>query len=209
MNYIYDILLNFKRDFFEFFEWNLNDDIVHIRKIPIFRIEKSRLYDFKTRTLKINTELLSDIFNKTEIFKGKSKRNIKYSILLGCEDDVCAFVFDESGKIIGKSDLLLDEYEEILEIINNLDINNINYEILSDCKLNFQTRNEKEKINYIIKHIYRTSNEKLKYLYFDCFNIKEQDISKIRNKIINSIKEDSCIVDKIYKFYKLLSYNAR
>ena len=31
MNYIYDILLNFKKEFFEFYEWNLNDDIIHIK----------------------------------------------------------------------------------------------------------------------------------------------------------------------------------
>ena len=54
MNYIYDILLNFKKEFFEFYEWNLNDDIIHIRKIPVFKVRKNQLYDFKNCNLKLN-----------------------------------------------------------------------------------------------------------------------------------------------------------
>ena len=34
MNYIYDILLNFKNKLYDFYDWNINDDITHIRKIP-------------------------------------------------------------------------------------------------------------------------------------------------------------------------------
>ena len=33
MNYIYDILLNFKEDLYDFFDWNYSDDIEHIRKM--------------------------------------------------------------------------------------------------------------------------------------------------------------------------------
>ena len=32
MNYIYDILLNFKKEFFEFYKCNLNNNIINIRK---------------------------------------------------------------------------------------------------------------------------------------------------------------------------------
>jgi len=33
MTYIYDILLNFKDDLYEFYDWNKTDNIIHIRKI--------------------------------------------------------------------------------------------------------------------------------------------------------------------------------
>ena len=77
MNYIYDILLNFKKEFFEFYEWNLNDDIIHIRKIPVFKVRKNQLYDFKNCNLKLNQKFLKSIFNKSEIFKGRNKKSIK------------------------------------------------------------------------------------------------------------------------------------
>ena len=34
MNYIYDILLNLNQHAYEFFEWELNDNIVHVKKTP-------------------------------------------------------------------------------------------------------------------------------------------------------------------------------
>ena len=38
MTYIYDILLNFKDELIEFYDWNKNDNIIHIRKIPLLKI---------------------------------------------------------------------------------------------------------------------------------------------------------------------------
>ena len=35
MNYIYDILINFNENLYDFYDWNLNDQIDHIRKIPV------------------------------------------------------------------------------------------------------------------------------------------------------------------------------
>ena len=38
MNYIYDLVLNFKSNFIEFYEWNKVDEFTYIEKIPIFRV---------------------------------------------------------------------------------------------------------------------------------------------------------------------------
>ena len=38
MTYIYDILLNFNEEYYEFYDWNKEDTIVHIKKIPIYKI---------------------------------------------------------------------------------------------------------------------------------------------------------------------------
>ena len=38
MNYLYDILLNFNLRLYETYEWERNDQITHIRKIPFFKI---------------------------------------------------------------------------------------------------------------------------------------------------------------------------
>lgn len=209
MNYIYDILLNFKKDFLEFYEWDLNDEIVHVRKIPLFRVKKTELYDFKNCVLKIDPLFLKSIFNRTEIFKGRNKKTIKYCFLIGSIDDVVAIYLDESGKIIYKSDLLIDEAEEILEVINQIDETNISYQKICDSVFDFKTRKEKEKIDYILKHLNKTTDDKLKYLYYECFDIKEDNIEKIKNNLLNRVNNDFNIVNKIYEFYKLLSYKTR
>ena len=38
MNYIYDILLNFNDMLYDFYDWNVKDNILHIRKIPLIQI---------------------------------------------------------------------------------------------------------------------------------------------------------------------------
>lgn len=36
MNYIYNIHLNFNKMYFDFYEWNDNDEIIHIKKFLSF-----------------------------------------------------------------------------------------------------------------------------------------------------------------------------
>ena len=36
MNYIYDIVLNFNKEYYNFFEWNKRDNIVNVKKIPLY-----------------------------------------------------------------------------------------------------------------------------------------------------------------------------
>ena len=39
MNYIYDILANFNNIYYDFFDWNESDNIIHIKKVPIVRVD--------------------------------------------------------------------------------------------------------------------------------------------------------------------------
>ena len=38
---IYDIVLNFNKEFLDFFEWDKHDILIHVRKIPIFKIKNN------------------------------------------------------------------------------------------------------------------------------------------------------------------------
>ena len=66
MAYIYDILLNFNEDFFEFYDWNKNDKIIHIKKIPIYQVDNKTLKDILHNKIKINGDFLTLIKDKTE-----------------------------------------------------------------------------------------------------------------------------------------------
>ena len=48
MIYIYDVLLNWfkKGKIMESFEWNTNDEIDHVKKIPLIRVDDQDLYHF-------------------------------------------------------------------------------------------------------------------------------------------------------------------
>ena len=59
MNYIYDVYLNLNEILYDFFDWNKNDKIIHIKKIPVFKIEEEILIKLITNTVKVNNEFLS------------------------------------------------------------------------------------------------------------------------------------------------------
>ena len=79
MNYIYDVLVNFNdKEIYEFFEWEKDDNIEHIRRIPIFKVSPKNFIDFKTKKIKVEEEFLNKIKNKTEIFCNKTINYIEY-----------------------------------------------------------------------------------------------------------------------------------
>ena len=58
MNYIYDIVLNFNSNYYEFYEWNKNDNIINVRKIPVFKVDNQTYYDFKFNDIIVNNDFL-------------------------------------------------------------------------------------------------------------------------------------------------------
>ena len=69
MSYIYDIILNFQKNYYEFYEWNDEDEITHIKKIPIFKTTTIDFQTIKKDTIKFSEKFLETINNKTEKFK--------------------------------------------------------------------------------------------------------------------------------------------
>ena len=47
MNYVYDVLLNFNKELYEYYDWNLSDVIIHIRKILLFKVDNKVFNDLK------------------------------------------------------------------------------------------------------------------------------------------------------------------
>ena len=209
MNYIYDILLNFNNVLYDFYDWNLNDNIIHIRRIPIMRIDKNNFKNIKNNKIKINSSILEKIKNKTEIFTNRNLKNIEYACLFCSENSTIAIKFDSYGKSISKSSLLVDEESEVCDSFYNEDISNFSYEVLSKDNIDlFKTRKEKEIYLYILKELKKTNKEKLKYLYFECFKKQENDCKKILNKIIEELNNNfNDIYKTIYNFFKLTSIN--
>ena len=120
MNYIYDILLNFHEIDYDFYEWNVNDDIIHIRKIPFIKINRNLMSRIINYRFCVSSDFLKKISNRTEVFASKNIKIMKYVCLFSDGYEVIAVQFSDDGRKEKISKLLLDEKEDILEIADNI-----------------------------------------------------------------------------------------
>lgn len=207
MNYIYDILINLQRKLYDFYEWNVSDDITHIRKTPIFKIKTKQLLDLKNNKIVLDSALLKRISNRTEIFTNHNVKVMRYVSLFSDGKDVIVLEFDEKGEKIRSSKLLVDEEIEVLEVADNIDLNDISYEVLQPENNNYsRTRKENKIYDYIIRQLTRENYIKLKYLYYDCFEKEEDNIDKIIKDIKYELDNNwNNIYEQVYSFFKLSS----
>ncbi len=207
MSYIYDICLNFQKRDIEFYDWNLSDNICHLRKIPIFKVDNKTYYDIKENDINFSTELLNKIENKTEVFGNKKIRYLKYACLISNGKDALAILINDSES--KRSSIIMEDLNDILEICNRLYQSKIEYTIIRKReRKDFKTRREEDMEKYlsqaIDKLIKAKESSKLQYLYYECFNKKGTDETKMIIHIKNEIKNNFDIVaSKLYTFFKL------
>ncbi|MBP3920973.1 MAG: DUF3603 family protein [Bacilli bacterium] len=209
MNYIYDILVNFNKNYFEFYEWNETDDIIHIKKLPILKVNSEFLKDAKKNDVCISKKMLDKIYKKAEFFKGYKTLKLDYVCALTDEKEAIALNITSNGNIIEKSSFLIDEENEIIDISNSMSFCEYDYSVKEKEKeYPFKTRKEISITNYIINELKNIDDDKLKYLYLECFDTTTEDIKLIQEKIKKEIKENFYnVYDKIYPLLKLTSIN--
>lgn len=211
MNYIYDILVNFNSELYDFYEWNTSDNVTHIRKIPLFRISSEKLEKIKNYNIKLNLDFLKKIENKTERFTTRDVEKISFSALFSDLNDVYALKFDKKGNSIGISKLLIDEEEDVLDVACRCNEVNIDFKVLKEkSNHKFKTRMQKEMYNYLNKSLNKLEKtnelEKLSYLYFECFNEKEESMNEIISKLKQNMDNEKTL-KTMYDFFKLISIN--
>ena len=203
MNYIYDLLLNFNENIYEFYDWNKTDNIKHIKKIPIFKIDSKAMKQLKTKKIVFEKAFLEKIHNKTEEFISRKNKYI----------DACLFTDGTTvigvniGKKITYSKLLLDEEFEVTNMSLHMKEIKIPFKIIGiKNQEEFKTRKEIEQINIAkknLKNILAENNpEKLKYLYYECFDKKNNSIEEII-KELNKTIENKNIINKINDFINI------
>lgn len=212
MNYIYDILVNLNDVAYDFFDWNTSDNIEHVRKIPLFKVKSLMLKEIKKDDIIFEHPFMDKIKDCTEIFSKDGIEYAQFACLFSDGMEVVVIEFNPQGKIIGRSRLLIDEELEVLEVVNRINESKINYKIIKQNFINnFKTRQEIEMMNYIndeLKQIKNSNLEKIRYLYYECFNEKEDNPEVIMNKMKVELKKNwNTIYPKIYNFFKLTSPN--
>ena len=114
MDYIYDIVLNFHENYYEFYEWKSTDKIINIKRIPIYKISTKDYLNIKNNYTTIDKQSLP-------------KQNKMFLITNGIE--VMGLLLDNLGKVIKKSSLIFEESDEIIEDKDLLKLINIKYKI--------------------------------------------------------------------------------
>ena len=202
MNYIYDIYLNLNDVLYDFFEWNKNDKVTHIKKIPIFKINKDSFKSIVFNKIKIYNNILIEILNKTELWNSEDK--VPYCALFTNSDDIIAIQFNNKGNSIKKSYLFIDEELEVLETIKRVKEKNISFKIQNKEKLVFKTRKQINEEKFILNELKNMGEDKLNYIYFECFGKKCENKNTIL-KSIKNISKDSKIYENLYNILKLTS----
>lgn len=205
MNYIYDVVLNFNRDYFEFFQWRKGDKVINVKKIPVFRVSDEDMNILKYNTVKVSNEFLNKIFELT-LFYNRNE-TYKYTCLISNGNESIGLMFDKEGRLIKKSSMIFDEEEEVNEEVSNQDIMKINYIENIFREIDYISRIDKERKEYLYKFINNLdimdNANILKYIYYDYFEKEEEDPVVIKKLILNELDNYSCN-NKLYELVRFL-----
>lgn len=211
MIYIYDILANFDDEIIDFYDWMETDYMEHIRKIPMIKISDKLYNSFLNKGVKVGSEFLNKIKNKTEIFSGNEIERVEYGVLISTNVDALLCLFDKQGNIKELSKLLIDEELEIIEIAKGLDYYKLDYCFInSKSEYNMYLRSEKKVINKILsmlKNLKEENNESLlKYLYYEWF-LSRPKSKNYYTKLVNDIKKEYSL--KHEKFLEIINITSK
>ena len=180
MKNIYDILVNFKKIPYEFYEWNKEDDVKHVKKMPSIKVSDSALYDIFYNDAVVSKNFLDQIKDKTEIFFGRTVKKVKYACVIYNDDVALSILLNDNGEIIGKSKLLFDEEEDVLK--EDVPLKEIDYNVIKKVKkISGLTRREAKIVLLLSKYLdkihERKKNEEIRY-------------KKENEKVLSKMSED-------------------
>ena len=202
MTFVYDIYVNFQNIYYDFYEWNKKDRIMHIKKIPIFEIEEAIFKKIIANENKIDEKSYEIIKNKAEIFKKKKKFS---AVLFTNNKDIIAVLLNDNGKIIKKSCLLLDEENTILRSIHKIDFLPLILTKTEKRQINLMTRQEMERKKFLLNKFSNMGEKELTYLYFECFGKKETNLKVIEKTLKKEVALGNEKISSIsYNFLKLI-----
>ena len=208
MKNIYDILVNFKKIPYEFYEWNKEDDVKHVKKMPSIKVSDSTLYDIFYNDAVVSKNFLDQIKDKTEIFFGRTVKKVKYACVIYNDDVALSILLNDNGEIMGKSKLLFDEEEDVLK--EDVPVKEIDYNIIKKSKkISGLTRREAKIVlllsKYLDKIYENKKNDEIKYMYFECFNKVEEDNEKAYKNLKNEVlKANLNVIETLKTLIKVL-----
>jgi len=204
MNMVYDLLLDFEDEVTEFFEWSEDEEIEHIKKIPLFFVSYEMILDLFQNKVMVERSFLEKIYKMTEKY---NLERIDYACLFTDGKVVIGVEFDNSGKSICYSRLQLIDEEEVTKYLKQEDREEVDYQVLEENKRKSMfTKTEKKIKKFLEREILASYDacqfSKLKYLYLEYFEKEENNFLKIRDELLNSVSEH--LTKKHFELYEML-----
>ena len=207
MTYIYDLMLNFNKINYEFYEWLKDDDYLHIKKINLIKVDCKTYNDFLDNKVKLDQEFGFNLLNKCEYYDKKQVNTLPYAFLISDTYRVMAIMLNNDLVIDKYSSLLLDEESEILELSSKLPFIKLSYTIMERNNYDNLTRKERFVLNFIAKNLddsFKENNfEKIKYFYYEYFNKKCDNLEKMYHSLKKSLHSFNNKHINLYKLMKL------
>lgn len=208
MIYIYDILLNFsKNKIYDFYEWDKEDKIDHVKKIKLIKVNSKIIDDLFTYNITLLDVKKSELEKGCELFKNKQ---VKKAMLFTDGYRVLAVLFNDQYKSVARSKLLLEEELDVLDISEKLNEVELIYKKSTKIEEEFYTRKEleiKQKLEREIKKTYKKQEvNKLGYIYIEYFNKEEKNIEILYQNLLDSLKE---INEKHIKLLDMLNKDKK
>ena len=202
MNYIFDIVLNFHENYYNFFEWNRTDKIKNIYKISIYHVTDNDIINLKNNKIQVNNNFIYKIKEDNP----KYKKNI---CLVSNTKITLGLLFDSSGNLLKRSSLLFEEETEVNHIAKNLPLTKIEYLKNIKQEPNNTLRIEKEKKELLENFLKDLTDEyTLKYLYYEYFNRECNNMKTIKNALLKELTSDwTRQKNNLYQIINLLIKN--
>lgn len=202
MHYYYDLLVNLDEVAWEFYEWEKKDVILPIKKIPFLRINEKEFKEISAYEGKIEKNWLEPYIGKTQIKKDKSKN----LLLLSTTKNSLVIEINSTGQIISRSKLLIEDENNCNELASSLKETTIPFSSQQKIPLRSDFRQaikEKNLIKIELKTLKETKNTtKCSYLYYEWFNILEDDLSTMLENCLEELKKPYTL--KIHKIASLI-----
>lgn len=194
MNYFYDLLINLNdNEAYKFYEWNKDDEIIHLKKVPVFKISSRDLNNLMRYRIKIAKAFLELIYNRTENYD-QNLKYIEYMALFTDENNSILLEFNSEGESIYRSYLLLEEELDLMEISYSLPREEISYTKLNNLNTLKDTRQIRDLQKFLEIEVNTLHDQKdtlkMRYLYNEITNKDESDQDKLYDCLINIIKSD-------------------
>ena len=204
MNYIYDIILNFNEEFYDFYEWKNNDNVINVRKIPVLKVDENTYVSLRNNRVQVSMETIDSLKKNFSLYNEKIEGNIICLITNGMS--AFGIMFNNNGYLIKRSSMLFDEEEEVIDESENIKEVKIDFIKNEKQKSNNISRIVKEKQKFIKDYISSVDDElTLKYIYYDYFE-KEENKNNIKEILLSEINSEwNSKLSKLYDLTKLLN----
>lgn len=172
MVYVYDILVNFNEKMIDFYDWDKNDQIKHIRKMPIFKVNSKVIMDIMFNKVKISSEIVNLIKDKTEVFNLRSVSTLSFVCTFVSSECAVAVSMNKNGVVLEKSKFLVNEELEIIGVGNKLKKIDLDYSIVKTVNHSLLLRSEEKILDEMLREInlLKDNEEVINYLYYEWFN---------------------------------------